>query len=181
MDEFEAWLEEMATKPLPGGVAAAALSAAMGAALVTKVTAAGRRLARGGLADLALASRADLLQLAADDEAAYRRVLDTRHLPAADEAHRGARQGAIDVPLRVAETCRRLLAELPTPEEVPSPALAVDFEIGRRLLQAGIQAGVLAAGQNLEAWGEPDIAGSQDPEMVKGRQRLASLRGGELT
>lgn len=179
MDEFGVWLQEMATKPLPGGVAAAALSAAMGAALVTKVTAGGRRLDRLGLADLALAVRAELLQLAADDEAAYRRVLDTRHLPPADEVRHRARQRAIDVPLRVAEACRRLLAELPAPGEISSAALAVDFEIGRRLLQAGLQAGVLAAAQNLDAWDKPLTTGSQDPEMAKGRQRLASLRGGE--
>ncbi|MFN2225040.1 MAG: cyclodeaminase/cyclohydrolase family protein [Anaerolineae bacterium] len=174
MDEFDAWLEKMATEPLPGGVAAAALAAAMGAALVAKVTTGRRRPTAAGLVDLAHASRIRLLQLAADDEAAYRLVLDTRRLPPGDEARRRACRQATDLPLTVAETCHRLLAALPDPGVLASPALAVDFEIGRRLLAAGCDAGLRAGAQNLDAWG-------RDVDLAGHRQRLAALRGGELT
>jgi formiminotetrahydrofolate cyclodeaminase len=173
VDEFEAWLGKMATEPLPGGVAAAAMAAAMGAALVAKVVASGLHSVTG-LDDLAHASRSRLLQLVAGDEAAYRRVLDTRHLPPDDEARRRARQQATDLPLAVAEICHRLLAALPEPGALASPALAVDFEIGRRLLAAGVDAGLRAGAQNLDAWG-------RDLDLSSHRRRLAALRGGEST
>jgi formiminotetrahydrofolate cyclodeaminase len=173
VDELDAWLEKMATEPLPGGVSAAALSAAMGAALVAKVAGSGLPSV-AGLVDLARASRRRLLHLVADDEAAYRRVLDTRHLPPGDEAWRRARRQATDLPLTLAETCRRLLAALPDPEAFHSQALAVDFEIGRHLLAAGQEAGTLAASQNLDAW-------RRDLDLSSHRRRLAALRGGEST
>ena len=177
--EFEAWLDEMATQPLPGGVAAAALAAAMGAALVAKVARVGQSLrapglagqrARPSLVTLAQASQLELLHLVAADEAAYRRVLDTRHLPAADEARREAWQQATALPLSLAETCQRLLAKLPRGEDLAAPRLAVDLEIGRRLLQAGTEAGMLAARENLSAWGAHLDADSY-------RRRLAALSG----
>lgn len=174
MDDLRAWLEQMATEPLPGGVAAAALAAAMGAALVAKVAAPNRRAATAAWAELARASAAELQQLAAADEAAYRRVLDARHLPPASEARRRARQQATDLPLSVAEACHRLLAELPSAEELATTALAVDFEIGRHLLAAGVEAGSLAAAQNLAAWG-------RDLDEPAYRRRLAALRGDKLT
>lgn len=177
--EFELWLDDMVTKPLPGGVAAAALAAAMGAALVAKVArfsqsqqapgADGQRALPSPLA-LAQASWVELFQLAAADEAAYRRVLDTRHLPPADEARRQAWQQATDLPLSLAESCRRFLAKLPRGEDVGAPGLAADLEIGRRLLQAGAEAGMLAARENLSAWGAHV---DSDPYQ----RRLAALSG----
>ncbi len=177
MNEFAVWLDKMATKPLPGGVSAAALAAAMGAALVAKVAASrpspegadshGRR-APQALLPLAQASRAELVRLAAADEAAYCQVLDTRCLPASDEGRRQAWQRATDLPLTVAETCRRLLADLASLDEMGSPALAVDLEVGRRLLQTGAEAGTLAAQENVHAWGA-------DSDSSTHRRRLAAL------
>lgn len=181
MTEFEAWLDQMAANPLPGGVAAAAIGAAMGAALVAKVVGiresrqapdAGGRRARQAVYDLAQLLRVELVQLAAADEAAYRRVRDTRQRPAGDEERRQARQRATDVPLSVAEACRPLLAALSGLAGAGSPAAAVDLEIGRRLLEAGVEAGMLAAGENLGAW-------SQDLDVAAYRRRLAALRGGK--
>ena len=180
MNEFEAWLEEMVANPLPGGVAAAAVGAAMGAALVAKVAAigrsgpaidAGQQRALQALFDLAQSSRRELVQLAAADEVAYRRVLAAQRLPADDEARRHAWQRATDVPLAVAEACRRLLAELPAIEKIGSPGVAVDFEIGRRLLEVGMEAGRLAAGENQRALAE-------EPHPSTGRQHVAALYGG---
>jgi formiminotetrahydrofolate cyclodeaminase len=180
-NEFDAWLDQMATEPLPGGVAAAALAAVMGAALVAKVAGIGQSelasdsAGRGTLpsaAALAQASRVELLGLAATDEVAYRRVLDTRHLPAEDKARQQAWQRATTLPLLLAEACRHLLAEVDRLEDVGSPGVAVDLEIGRLLLEAGAEAGVLAVRENLRAWGAHS-------DSVPYRQRLAALMGQE--
>lgn len=161
LPEFESWLDEMATEPLPGGVAAAATAAAMGAALAAKVAGIGQlqpslhpdaQRTSPSLVDLAQASREELVGLAAADEEAYRRVLDTRHL-ADDEAKRRAWEQATALPLSLTEACRQLLSALPRLEEVGSPDVAVDLEIGRRLLEVGVAAGLLAARENLSAWG----------------------------
>jgi formiminotetrahydrofolate cyclodeaminase len=180
VNEFEAWLEEMVANPLPGGVAAAAMGAAMGAALVAKVAAigqsgpaidAGRQRALQALFELAQSSRRELVQLAAADEVAYRRVLATQRLPADDEARRHAWQRATDVTLSVAETSRHLLAELPAVEEVGPSGVAVDLEIGQRLLEVGMEAGRLAAGENQRA-------SAEDPHPSTGRRHVAALYGG---
>jgi formiminotetrahydrofolate cyclodeaminase len=163
--EFEAWLGEMATKPLPGGVAAAALAAAMGAALAAKAV--GVAQTQG-----AHAAWVELVDLAAADAAAYQGVLDSRHLPDGAEARREAWQQATDLPLSLAETCRRLLAELPRLKEAMVAEVAVDLEIGRKLLEAGAEAGILAARENLRAWGAHSAAAPY-------QRRLAVLSGEE--
>jgi formiminotetrahydrofolate cyclodeaminase len=182
--EFEAWLGEMATKPLPGGVAAAALAAAMGAALAAKAagvaqiqgapgqrTPAGQRALPSPVA-LTHAAWVELVDLAAADAAAYQGVLDSRHLPDGAEARREAWQQATDLPLSLAETCRRLLAELPRLKEAMVAEVAVDLEIGRKLLEAGAEAGILAARENLRAWGAHSAAAPY-------QRRLAVLSGEE--
>jgi formiminotetrahydrofolate cyclodeaminase len=179
--EFEVWLDKMATEPLPGGVAAAALAAALGAALVAKVAGIGQRqqapdaTGRGALPTLvthAQAARAELVGLVAADEAAYQHVLDARHLPDDDEARHEAWQCATELPLSLAEACRRLLDDLWLLQDVGSSGISVDLEIGRRLLEAGAEAGTLAAGENLEAWGT-------HADAAPFRQRLAALSGEE--
>jgi hypothetical protein len=74
----------------------------------------------------------------------------------------------------VAETCQALLVALPAPASLRPQALAVDFQIGRHLLAMGVEAGVLAAGQNLDAW-------ERDLEPTAYRRRLAALQGVEST
>jgi formiminotetrahydrofolate cyclodeaminase len=181
VNDFEAWLDRMSANPLPGGVAAAALAAAMGAALGAKVAGSGQvptapdrtgRRFSPAMVSLAHASRGRLAGLAAEDEAAYRRVLDTQHLPADNQARRQAWQQATEVPLSLAEACRHLLADLPRMEEVKWTRVAVDLQIGRRLLEAGAEAGLLAARENLNAWGT-------HPDAAPYAQRLAALRGEE--
>lgn len=110
MNDLEAWLDEMVDAPLPGGLAAAAVAAALGAALVAKVgrivlarpgLPAGVRAAVEPLAALAQAERRGLLALAAADVEAYRAVLsdpadgpgDAQALPSHHPAPRDARQG----------------------------------------------------------------------------------------
>jgi formiminotetrahydrofolate cyclodeaminase len=183
MDDLDAWLERMAVESLPGGVSAAALAAAMGAALVSKVARISRerrRLAPGPdrqLADLASraeARRRELSRLVAEDEAAYRQVMGARDLPFDSARRHRAWQAATRSPLATAEACHDLLAGLTGPEEQILARVAVDLAIGRQLLEVGLEAGLRAAEANLQVWGAA-------PEAAPLRARLDLLRSEERT
>ena len=163
MNAFDAWLDDLATQALPGGVAAAAVAAAMGAALIAKVTrltlrrqplsgSEQRRLA--SLIDLASQGMDELQRLAEEDARAYRQVLRAATLPEEDAERRLAWQQATDVPLRVAEVCQELLLPLDLLADRCWPAVGIDLQIGRRLLAAGRESGLEAAEENLHAWAE---------------------------
>jgi len=162
MQDLEAWLDDMSTRPLPGGVAAAAVAAAMGVALIAKalrvtlnrqqLTASEQPVLEETL-DLMQAQRVALFRSADADVEAYRAVLDTRSLAASDPARRQAWQSATEVPVAVAEACRLLLDRLPAVVPQCWSGVCVDFEIGSQLLQAGMQAGVLAAEANMSLGG----------------------------
>jgi len=158
MRDLETWLSDMCDRPLPGGVAAAAVGAAMGAALIGKalrVTLKRQELAasdRAVLVEVLKATRAQqaaLSHLADADVEAYRAVLDTCSLVDSHPARRRAWESATEVPVAVAEVCRQVLDRLP--DVVPQcwSGVCVDFEIGSQFLQAGMRAGVLAAEANL--------------------------------
>jgi formiminotetrahydrofolate cyclodeaminase len=155
--DLEAWLDDLSAKPLPGGVAAAAVAAAMGSALMAKaarVTLRQQRRPNAGrtaleaVLDLAQARRAELLELATADEQAYRAVLEPSG--AADEAWRAA----TEVPIRVAEACHSLLDQMPAILGLCWPPVRTDLEIGGWLLEIGARAGVAAAESNVRSWGD---------------------------
>jgi formiminotetrahydrofolate cyclodeaminase len=162
-DGFDDWFARLATESLPGGVAAAALAAAMGAALVAKVSR--LSLKTGEMADsdrdlwrlaLILAQKlgAQLRTLARIDEQAYRAIFKTEALAAQSRLRQQAWQVATDVPIQVAETCHQLLHEVLCLLALCQPALRVDLQIGCWLLVNGIEAGLAAAEANLQAWGD---------------------------
>jgi hypothetical protein len=164
MIDFERWFHDLSTRTLPGGVAAAAVASAMGAALVAKATqltlrrqppAGADRAGLQALLDLARALQADLLDLAGADECAYRALLETRSLGGASPERRSAWHEATDVPLRVAEACHALLRRLPGIDRYWPPVL----QTGIWLLETGKRTGLLAAQENLEAGGEGRDAG----------------------
>lgn len=174
MDDLEAWLERMATEPLPAGISAAAMAASMGAALVSKVA---RISAQGAqpVADLATVAQArcrELSRLVAEDEVAYRQVMDARDLPFDSSQRHRAWLAATRSPLDTAEACHALLADLSGLEEAILDHVTVDLEIGRQLLEAGLEAGLRVTEENLQAWG----AG---PEAAPLRARLDLLRSEE--
>jgi formiminotetrahydrofolate cyclodeaminase len=163
MDRFDGWLNDMAAKSLPGGVAAAAVSAAMGAALIAKAARLTlrrqelegvRRQSLEAVLELSHSRRAELMRLAGADEPAYRAVLKSRTLPATSPVRRQAWQEATEVPVRVAEAARAVLDGLHEFDAVCWPSVCVDFEIGASLLAAGMSAALLAADNNLHAWGD---------------------------
>ena len=160
---FDDWFTRLATEPLPGGVAAAALAAAMGAALVAKVSR--LSLKRGEIADsdrdlwrvaliVSQKLQAHLRTLAKGDEVAYCAVLKTKALPVQARTRKQAWQLATDIPIQVAETCHQLLHEIPGLLSVCQLGLRVDLQIGCWLLANGLEAGLLAAEANLQAWGD---------------------------
>lgn len=157
MTDFETWLDELATQPLPGGVAAAATAAALGAALVAKSA----RLTLQGippgtpesLAPLAIVqaaedTRSQLLDLAGADVQAYRGWLRGRMRPADDPLRREALMQAMEVPARIAETCQSLIDRSQPLVTTCWPAVRADLEVGRWLLETGVRAGSLAADEN---------------------------------
>ncbi len=178
MQEFAAWLHNMSAKPLPGGVSAAALAAAMGAALLAKTArvtlrgqdmAAEDRATMQAMLDLASQQQQVLLGLVQADEEAYRAVLKTRvnpdpHQPKNEPWHR-----ATEVPICVAEACHLLLEQLPGLEDLCSPIVKPDLDIGRWLLEAGLRTGLLAAGSNLRAWDD-------DADKAHLKARMAALK-----
>lgn len=157
LNDFADWLDRLATQPLPGGVASAAIAAAMGAALTYKVarialaqkslTAVDRAATQATL-DLANAQQAELVRLSSADEQAYRAVLEAAHAP----ERRLAWQQATQVPILVAEACRLLLDRLPGLYPVCPPVVYVDLQIGSWLLETGLRAGLEAAETNLRVW-----------------------------
>lgn len=174
---FSMDLDEMACQPLPGGVAAAAVGAAMGAALVEKAArmALGHGLVEAGHAEMqALAGQArrhaaDLLALADADTQAYRSVLDTRRMAAHEPARQRAWEAAIEVPLRLAELCAPLERSVPMLLESCPSVVRLDLQVGAWLLHTASQAGRLAAEVNLGTCGECGTAESL-------RLRLAVLK-----
>jgi formiminotetrahydrofolate cyclodeaminase len=173
VQDLDIWLAEMADRPLPGGVAAAAVAAAMGAALIGKtarVTLQHQELSPAGQATwqavraLARDRRGELLRLADEDEKAYRAVLSAR-----GPVRRGAQQAATEIPLLLAESCQALLTSLAGLEETCRPIVRADLLIGRRLLSCALVAGILAAEDNLQAWAE-------DPAVQSMRQRMDAVR-----
>jgi formiminotetrahydrofolate cyclodeaminase len=181
LNTFDAWLDDLANRGLPGGVAAAAVAAAMGAALVEKVAAVTlrhqplskpeqRRLV--ALIDLAGKSRDELQRLAGEDARAYRQVLQTGTLPKENAERRLAWHRATDIPLCVAEVCQELLLQLDLLTEACWSAVSADLRIGRRFLVAGRESGLEVVEENLRAWAE-------GAEAQGFRSRIGVVRGEE--
>jgi formiminotetrahydrofolate cyclodeaminase len=182
VNDFYAWLNDLATEPLPGGVSAAAVSAAMGTALIVKTVQATLqhqaldswdRTALEATLERAHAQRAMLLCLADADQQAYQAVLHSRRMAVRDPARNQAWQTATEVPLCVAEACDLLLERLSHLEAVCWPAVRADLEIGSWLLETGLRAGLLAAENNVQVWGERAHKSSF-------RTRMEALRRGDM-
>lgn len=183
-DALRIWLEAMATKPLPGGVAAAAVGGAMGAALVAKTARATLRQqpadgpTQATLEAAYAQARAQhdlLLELAQADERAYRAVMDAAQglsepgVPAGNSEGRQVRIAATEIPIRIAEVCQGVLDDVAQWMPVCWPAVRPDLMVGIELLQVGVRAGVLSAEANLRAWAKSLEGSSLD-------QRLDALR-----
>lgn len=145
-------LGQLAAKtPTPGGGAVASLAAALGAALGGMVLAysQGRKsLAEHEpkLADAAARlgrARAVLLQLSAEDEAAYGLVNELSRLPGEDPRREElpvATLAACHVPLSCMATCLSVLGVLDELPKITNPHLRSDLAIAAILAEAGARA-----------------------------------------
>lgn len=158
--DLETWLQDMVARPVPGGVAAAAVAAAMGAALLAKVTrismerqslTSDDRANLEAALGLAQAQRVELMRLAGADEAAYQTVLDTRLLAPQALARRQAWRAAAESPVRIAEACRTLLDSLSGVSDLCWQDVRADLYACGGLLEASVRICVLAAESNLRA------------------------------
>lgn len=157
---LESWLDELAGQSLPGGVSAAAVSAAMGAALLAKAARVtlGRQALEPGIrgrlvkiAAQARVERVELVELAEADTKAYRAVLDAQQGTTDSPQQHDAYLVAAEIPVRMAEVCQGLLDGASVMRKFCWPALLVDLDIGHWLLEAGVRAGLAAAESNLSA------------------------------
>lgn len=171
MHDWGAWLHDLSTKPLPGGVSAAALASAMGAALLAKTLRislhrqdmrAEDHAAVQAALDLAGHQQQTLISLAQADEDAFRAVLDSRARQVGTQSEAKAWRRAIETPICLAEACHLLLGQLPEVRPLCWPAVTPDLDISRWLLEVGLRTGLLAAETNAQAWtGAPELASLQ--------------------
>jgi len=178
MENFDTWLNDLSTKPLPGAVAAAAVTAAMGAALIAKaarITLEKRQLDSDSrnmiqtLWNLAEKQRTSLVDLAHVDDRAYRAVLAARSLAASSPARTRTWLQATETPIRLAEECRALLDYSAPLLDTCWPAVCPDPEIGIWFLETGLRAGLAAAEGNIGYCGDT-------PEARSLRHRIAALK-----
>jgi formiminotetrahydrofolate cyclodeaminase len=127
------FLEQVAARtPAPGGGAVAAMTGASAAALVSM---AARFSGSESVASAGDALRARLVQLAADDAAAYTAVLAARG-PAREEALRVA----TDVPRAIATAATEVAALAHDLAESGNPRLLGDARVGELVAEAAAKA-----------------------------------------
>ena len=190
VEEFLAALGSQ--EPVPGGGTAAAVSGAMGAALVEMVAA--LTLAREKFADVhpamriiaeaASAARAEMLRLAREDALAYEAVVTARRLPKETEAEKTARSRAIteanrlatEVPMRTARAAARLLGALPELAEKGNPGAVSDTGTAALLLEASAEGALLNVGINLPGVKDTAFVGQMQRDTAELQGQAQRLR-----
>jgi glutamate formiminotransferase / formiminotetrahydrofolate cyclodeaminase len=148
--------EVASAEPAPGGGAAAAHAASLGAALgemIARLTTGREKYAdverdvNDALAEL-MPLRARLERAAVDDAASFERVMEARRLPQSTEDERVVRasrveaalKGAATVPLEVASGAAQVLELLETLAEIGNPNALSDAATGAQLSLAAVAA-----------------------------------------
>jgi methenyltetrahydrofolate cyclohydrolase len=189
------WLDELASAaPAPGGGAAAAMLAAVGAALVAMVCnltigkpkyAAHEESMRAELAavtDL----RAQAVALAAADAVAFGAVSDAYRLPrdtderkaARTEAIQAALVGAADVPLRVAEVATQVIGAAGRVLDGANVNVISDVAVAAAAARAALDAAVVNVEINLAALRDPGYRAELRAELD--RYATAGSAAGEI-
>lgn len=161
-----AFLDDLASSsPAPGGGGAAAVTGAMGAALVSMVcnlTIGRQRYAQvegemRELLDRAESLRAELQQLAEDDVVAFNRLSAAYKLPRVTESDIAIRKDAIqeslkratEVPLRTARAATAILPLCPPVAERGNQAAVSDIGVAALLAHAAVRSALLNVEINL--------------------------------
>ncbi len=154
----QTFIEQVASSaPAPGGGSAAALSGAIGAALLSMVCS--LTIGKKGYADVEQelqevrtrteAARAKLTRLIDDDAAAFNRLRVARKLPARDDAEKKAKeaeitaasQETIEVPLATMQTCMDGLREAVVIAQKGNDNCVSDAGVGACQLFTGLEGG----------------------------------------
>jgi formiminotetrahydrofolate cyclodeaminase len=175
--------------PAPGGGAAAAMAAALGAALVQMT--ANLTIGRPRLADVedharSIATRAGelrqrLAELADADAAAFMHVSAAYRLPRGDDAQKAARSAAIQAALQVAarvplDTARACADALEVAEEaapILNSAVISDVLVGALLARAGLESAALNVEVNLAAMTDANAVARLSEELQRARSGAA--------
>ena len=156
------FVEALASRaPAPGGGASAALSSAMGAALlgmVGRIVLARSSGARSQALKQACAvcdrERRALLRLMDDDARAYARlVVLWRGGPS--PARRAAQRRALEAPLAMCERTMTVLRQAPALQAAAGRSLVSDVAAGMALLTGGFAAAAATVSANLDGLGQP--------------------------
>lgn len=185
---IDRFLDDLASaSPTPGGGAAAALTGAMGAALVSMVCRLTIGRPRYAAVEEAMTqilaeadnTRARLLALAEDDARAYGVVAAAYKLSRSNEAERQARAAAIqaalkdavDPPLAVTRACRALLPLCLQVAAHGNTNVVSDAGVAGELAAAGVRGSILNVRINLSQIADPAF-------VAKGEQAVATAQEG---
>lgn len=158
--------ERLASRqPIPGGGSASAIAGAMGAALVAMVVelsigrpdAAGHAQELAEIGEAAQRRREALLELAAEDAAAYQAVVDARRLPKDTDQERRTRglamtasmRDAAEAPLRAARGALEVLELAARVAPIGNPNAASDAGVAAQLASAAVRGCALNVRINL--------------------------------
>jgi methenyltetrahydrofolate cyclohydrolase len=179
------WLEALASSaPAPGGGAAAALEAAMGAALIEmfcnltigKPTYAEHEELMEAARDRAQVLRADAIGLAAEDAAAFRAVIDAYKLSKEDAGRHHAIQAALavaaDVPRRTAGVASEVLDLAERVAPVGNVNVVSDAAAAAASARAALQIALL----NIDA----NTASIEDPALLSALGAITAEIGRDL-
>jgi formiminotetrahydrofolate cyclodeaminase len=167
------------TAAVPGGGSAAALSAAMGAALVSMVaklsarkatTVEDREFLTGVVPELDQLS-ARLLELSQDDIDAYSAVIDARKARSHGEALARAYERAAEVPLAAAIAAARGIALVPEVSKRAWEMVASDLAVGSELLETGFGGALGNVAINL-----PELQGDAAARIERAYLELRTLK-----
>lgn len=196
----EEWLDALASDaPAPGGGAAAAMNAAVGAALVSMVcnlTIGKRRYAdheqtMTAALERATTLRADALRLASEDAEAFEAVTAAYKLPKATDSEKDARTaaiqsallGAADVPLRTAELAAEVVELAGRILDGANVNVLSDVAVAASSARAALEAATINVEINLAAMANPtrraEIARALSKHTPAGRdadQIVATVR-----
>jgi formiminotetrahydrofolate cyclodeaminase len=189
------WLDALASDaPAPGGGAAAAMNAAIGAALVSMVCnlTIGKPKYAAYIETMtrALAEATELrhraLQLADDDAAAFDAVIEAYKLPKESDEEKRARSaaiqaalvGAVEVPLRTVEVAASVIALAEAIEAGANVNVLSDVAVAAASARAALDAAALNVEVNLASMSDAALR-----ETLAGRlaaQRAAGARADEV-
>jgi len=156
----KSFLDELASSaPAPGGGSVAALSGALGAALISMVCnlTLGKPKYAAVQDDVSVilkkseSLRKQLTELLEEDVQAYTQLSQTMKMPRDTEEQKAARaalmdkslKGATEVPMRVAEACVSVMALCPSAAEKGNTNAVSDVGVGILMAEAGLRSAAL--------------------------------------